>query len=150
MSDAAFEGWLARLDANTPSGTLDLIDPADRARLRIAFEELDLRAPISMFLTCPKCNTRHIDEGDFATKPHHTHSCQGCGLSWRPAIGPTVGVAFLPGFKNEHEDPAQLLGRLVHAIDTSRLPRQEPDDVDEHLEKARRFLIETGLVVRPR
>lgn len=57
--------------------------------------------PISMFLTCPKCNARHIDEGDFAKKSHHTHSCQACGLTWRPAIGPTFGVAFLPGFKNE-------------------------------------------------
>ena len=37
---------------------------------------------------------------EFATKPHHTHSCQECGLTWRPAIGPTVGVQFLPGFKN--------------------------------------------------
>lgn len=57
-------------------------------------------APIPMFLTCPKCNSRHVDEGDFATKPHHTHSCQACGLTWRPAVVPTVGVAFLPGFKN--------------------------------------------------
>lgn len=58
-------------------------------------------APIPMFLTCPKCNARHIDEGDFATKVHHTHSCQSCGLTWRPAVVPTVGVAFLPGFKSE-------------------------------------------------
>lgn len=56
-----------------------------------------------MFLTCPKCNARHIDEGEFQTRPHHTHSCQSCGLTWRPAIGPTVGVKFLPGFKNEPE-----------------------------------------------
>ena len=57
--------------------------------------------PFPMYLTCPKCNARHIDEGEFATKPHATHSCQDCGLTWRPAIGPTVGVQFLPGFKNE-------------------------------------------------
>lgn len=58
--------------------------------------------PIPMFLTCPmpKCGARHIDEGEFATKPHHTHSCQECGLTWRPAVVPTVGVQFLPGFKN--------------------------------------------------
>jgi rubredoxin len=57
--------------------------------------------PVPMYLTCPKCNARHIDTGEFATKSHHTHSCQSCGLTWRPAVVPTVGVEFLPGFKNE-------------------------------------------------
>lgn len=57
--------------------------------------------PVPMRLTCPACNTLHIDEGDFATKPHHTHACQACGAVWRPAIVPTVGVRFLPGFKND-------------------------------------------------
>ena len=57
-------------------------------------------APIPMFLTCPLCGARHIDMGEFATKPHHTHACQGCGLTWRPAIEMTVGVQFLPGFKD--------------------------------------------------
>lgn len=67
----------------------------------------DLRAPIPMFLTCPACTCRHIDEGEFATKAHHTHSCQECGLTWRPAVVATVGVKFLPGFKNDvADDPA--------------------------------------------
>jgi rubredoxin len=57
--------------------------------------------PIPMVLHCPECKERHIDEGDFAMKPHHTHSCQSCGLTWRPAIAATVGVQFLPGFKND-------------------------------------------------
>ena len=57
--------------------------------------------PIPMILICPSCGGRHIDEGEFATKVHHTHACQHCGIVWRPAIGPTVGVQFLPGFKNE-------------------------------------------------
>ncbi len=59
--------------------------------------------PVPMLLVCPdpRCCMRHIDEGDFATKPHHTHACQSCGMVWRPALGPTVGVQFLPGFKNE-------------------------------------------------
>lgn len=55
--------------------------------------------PIPMRLTCPDCRALHIDEGEFATKPHHTHSCQECGLTWRPAVVHTVGVRFLPGFK---------------------------------------------------
>lgn len=43
---------------------------------------------------------RHIDVGEFATKPHHTHACQHCGMTWRPAVVDTVGVRFLPGFKD--------------------------------------------------
>lgn len=56
--------------------------------------------PIPMYLTCPRCSARHVDEGEFATRVHHTHSCQRCGLTWRPAIFATIGVAFLPGFSN--------------------------------------------------
>jgi len=56
--------------------------------------------PVPMVLHCPECRMRHIDVGEFVTKPHHTHACQGCGLVWRPAIGVTVGVRFLPGFMN--------------------------------------------------
>lgn len=57
--------------------------------------------PIPMLLLCPMCGQRHLDKGEFATKSHHTHACQICGMVWRPAIVPTVGVHFLPGFKNE-------------------------------------------------
>lgn len=61
--------------------------------------------PIQMLLTCPACRARHIDEGEFATKLHHTHACQKCGMVWRPAIEHTLGVRFLPGFKNEEPRP---------------------------------------------
>jgi predicted RNA-binding Zn-ribbon protein involved in translation (DUF1610 family) len=57
-------------------------------------------APIPMLLWCPECGERHIDEGEFATKKHHTHACQHCGHVWRPAIVATSGVQFLPGFKS--------------------------------------------------
>ncbi len=74
-------------------------------------------SPVPMLLFCPMCHTKHIDEGEFATKPHHTHACQGlvrneeydekhgkvmrrCGHVWRPAIVPTIGVEALPGFIN--------------------------------------------------
>lgn len=56
--------------------------------------------PIPMLLWCPECGERHIDEGKFATKSHTTHACQHCGHVWRPAIVPTCGVQFLPGYKN--------------------------------------------------
>jgi predicted DNA-binding transcriptional regulator AlpA/rubredoxin len=55
---------------------------------------------VPMLLTCPSCGERHIDEGEFATRVHHTHACQHCGMVWRPAIVPTVGVRFLPGFRD--------------------------------------------------
>lgn len=57
--------------------------------------------PVPLILHCPDCRTRHVDEGEWADRVHHTHSCQNCGLTWRPAVVPTVGVAFLPGFRNE-------------------------------------------------
>lgn len=56
---------------------------------------------VDMILHCPMCHERHIDEGEFKTKQHHTHACQHCGHVWRPAVVPTRGVRFLPGFKNE-------------------------------------------------
>lgn len=55
---------------------------------------------IPMLLVCPECGARHVDKGEFAEKIHHTHACQECGMVWRPAIVPTVGVQFLPGFKD--------------------------------------------------
>lgn len=61
-------------------------------------------APVPMILYCPTCNGRHIDKNEYATKPHHTHACQHCGTCWRPAVVPTVGVQFLPGFKDPEPD----------------------------------------------
>jgi hypothetical protein len=52
------------------------------------------------------CGYQHIDEGEFATRPHKTHTCQKCGQSFTPARVPTVGVRFLPGTKNE---PTQIV-----------------------------------------
>jgi predicted RNA-binding Zn-ribbon protein involved in translation (DUF1610 family) len=63
--------------------------------------EAERAEPIAMRLLCPSCGELHVDEGAFATKAHHTHACQACGNVWRPAIVATVGVRFLPGFKNE-------------------------------------------------
>lgn len=56
--------------------------------------------PIPVILNCPECGQRHIDEGEFMVRVHATHACQHCGHVWRPAVEPTVGVRFLPGFKN--------------------------------------------------
>lgn len=60
--------------------------------------------PIPMLLWCPECGERHVDRGEFATtRTHHTHACQHCGHVWRPALVATVGVQFLPGFKDGTE-----------------------------------------------
>jgi hypothetical protein len=68
--------------------------------------------PVPMLLHCPMCCARHIDRGAFETKPHHTHACQTCGHCWRPAIVATVGVQFLPGFKDA---PEPTLGDAIVA-----------------------------------
>jgi len=50
-------------------------------------------------LHCPACGLRHVDEGEWATRPHKTHLCvsdvfyKGCGHKWTPTDAPTVGVA---------------------------------------------------------
>ena len=80
--------------------------PIHRQTLSDIAEHLDAAlaevptVPVPLILNCPSCGERHIDEGEFATKAHHTHACQACGMVWRPALGPSVGVRFLPGFKN--------------------------------------------------
>lgn len=87
--------------------TLGELDASERGLMaarseleRLRSQELIPGAPIPMLLWCPACHARHIDEGEFAEKPHHTHACQSCGLAWRPAVVATVGVQFLPGFRN--------------------------------------------------
>ncbi len=56
--------------------------------------------PVPMLLWCPSCGERHIDSEVWAARAHHTHACQECGMVWRPAVVDTVGVVFLPGFRN--------------------------------------------------
>jgi predicted RNA-binding Zn-ribbon protein involved in translation (DUF1610 family) len=65
---------------------------------------------IPMILWCPSCGRRHIDAGEFARKVHHTHACQTCGMVWRPAVVPTVGVLYLPGFHDDTFTPAFTVG----------------------------------------
>jgi hypothetical protein len=86
--------------------------PKPRAELfgRARIEEyaplqFELQMAIPSFRTIPMIlfclnGHRHIDEHEFAEKPHHTHACQTCGIVWRPALVNTHGVQFLPGFKN--------------------------------------------------
>jgi hypothetical protein len=59
------------------------------------------KQPIPMRIPCPRCSALHIDEGEWATRVHTTHTCQHCGECFKPCLSPTVGVRFLPGTKNE-------------------------------------------------
>jgi rubredoxin len=74
-----------------------------RAELRDKTLGADPKEVVPMLLWCPECGVRHVDEGEFATKLHHTHACQDCGHVWRPAIIATRGVQFLPGFRSLRE-----------------------------------------------
>lgn len=78
---------------------LDRPDVFARQRKEAGIEEPPVR-PVPLLINCPGCGERHIDEGEWANRAHHTHSCQFCGMTWRPAVVATVGVQFLPGFKN--------------------------------------------------
>jgi predicted RNA-binding Zn-ribbon protein involved in translation (DUF1610 family) len=93
--------WLVEQAYDTEDGQAKVIDPMYWRELREAL--LLPHEGVPMLLHCPECRTRHIDKGEFATKLHHTHSCQACGLTWRPAIVHTVGVQFLPGFRDEDQ-----------------------------------------------
>lgn len=52
-------------------------------------------SPVPMLLACSVCDAKHVDEGEWATRPHRTHLCHACGALFRPALVPTVGVAAL-------------------------------------------------------
>lgn len=103
------ERFLKWLQSWTP------LDPSARERNERERDYLAeirrLRLPIPMLLWCPECRARHIDVGVFVTKPHHTHACQSCGHCWRPALVPTVGVQFLPGFRNGVDDAVSITYR---------------------------------------
>ncbi len=90
-------------------GSTGLFEHADTLRKQLAAREPE---PVPLVLFCPQCHARHLDEGENATRPHRTHACQSCGFLWAPAVVPTVGVAFLPGCKN---DPAESLFKFPPA-----------------------------------
>lgn len=58
----------------------------------------DQEVPIDVILHCPTCKKQHIDEGEWATRPHRTHQCvddaagKGCGMAFTPCAKRTFGV----------------------------------------------------------
>lgn len=105
-------------------------------------KQIDAQPPIPMLLTCPQpnCGARHIDRGDFATKPHHTHTCQACGHTWRPAKVHTVGVDFLPGFHDHDQRENDLraeLGKFCAVLENPDWKRMDVDDASPESHIAR-------------
>lgn len=77
-------GWMARANAETVR-IVRTVRPDDPVE---ACTEVGVHAPAPTHepLLCPWCGKRHIDEGEFATRLHHTHRCVGdgaCGKEWR-------------------------------------------------------------------
>lgn len=113
--------------ANTQlAGEVEQRVSADKIAMRALRNDLN---PVPMLLTCPACSARHIDEGrtdENATKSHHTHACQKCGMVWRPALTFTFGVQFLPGFK----DPERATGMSLAVGDVVQIrgDANDPDD----------------------
>ncbi|MDV3515216.1 hypothetical protein [Stenotrophomonas sp. C1657] len=68
------------------------------AQMRPALQAaIAAQGPVPMVLHCPRCHLQHIDAPDERTPdwknpPHRSHLCHGCGLIWRPADVPTIGV----------------------------------------------------------
>lgn len=84
----------------------EIVDAIQRA-MRAASEQRDEATPQTVHIAdgsrvrgpryfeklfCPWCGKRHVDMGEFADRPHHTHRCvddpwggKGCGREWRLA-----------------------------------------------------------------
>ncbi len=75
--------------------------------------------PIPLILKCPVCQIQHVDQDEWAEKPHREHLCHNCGHLWRPASVHTVGVQALPlcGIV-KHEDAVMHLVSITLAPST--------------------------------
>lgn len=56
--------------------------------------DVDADPPVieDIITRCPTCRVRHIDAGEWKTRPHRTHLCLECGETWRPSESYTRGV----------------------------------------------------------
>ena len=83
----------------------------DALLLRVRALESGDAKPVPTVLHCPDCEEIHVDEGEWATRPHKTHQCQHCRHEWRPYQVHTVGVPVSGDAKLEAENKA-LRGAL--------------------------------------
>jgi hypothetical protein len=111
----ALRAWADELRAYVPhdkeNGTAILVAKIEGIAA-LASQPAPEAKPVPLVLYCPAGHL-HVDEGEWATRPHKTHQCQRpkdcgcgmgsrcerlslCGLEWRPADFPTVGVKPTP------------------------------------------------------
>lgn len=64
--------------------------------------------PIEMLLFCPRCGMQHVDAPNavqgWTNPPHATHTCQGCGLLWRPSNENTTGALHIAVKEEKHRE----------------------------------------------
>lgn len=48
--------------------------------------------PEPRIIHCPACGFQHVDEGEWASKPHTRHRCAACDRVWSEAGHATIGV----------------------------------------------------------
>lgn len=112
----AFLHWPANsrgLDRDWGEVVDELLAGGDASTLETAPSSLP--SPIPMLLACPVCHTRHVDEGEWSTRPHRTHLCSRCGATWQPALVHTVGVTAL----SVHADAKSTQRRTVKELPCS-------------------------------
>jgi len=95
----------SRESARVQSTAIGQRDRASQEQVSNPVEGASLpSAVVDMLLFCPRCDRQHIDEpkGEWTNPPHATHTCQHCGLLWRPANANTNGVQSLPANELKH------------------------------------------------
>lgn len=97
MKAQTVDGALYNLICRLNSGPFEAGEVrAELVRIRALQSQPGGGVPLALW--CPKCSAPHVDEGEWATRPHKTHQCQSCGHEWRPFDYPTTGVPQLkPG-----------------------------------------------------
>lgn len=84
-----------------------IADAVDAGIAKAARPEV-VQKPLDMLLFCPRCNVQHVDrpqpEQGWTNPPHATHTCQSCGLLWRPSNGLTNGIRMLPLLEDKHRE----------------------------------------------
>lgn len=86
--------------------------------------------PKPMFLHCPKCGFLHVDEGEWATKPHRKHQCVKCRHEWKPHAYPTVGISIKGMDATESMAFLRYYGQWVNRARQAN-PRITPRQLDE-------------------
>lgn len=83
--------WLGAADADGDHAVW--FEPNEGGTEYVLALAIPEQEPVAVTVFCPKCAAPHVDEGEWAIRPHKTHQCQSCGHEWRPFPFATVGIA---------------------------------------------------------